>query len=231
MNEMDESSIDLTVFDLVGAHYDIGLTIGRGSQRFAMPSWWPEPPRLKYALACAREIGAIHTALLDEIHGYADGQEQSYDDLLRMICRQRLGGRIPGIQPPTIPEQGGCTSFAWRDQEGHVLVGRNYDFYPIQRIRQRIHLRPEGARPSVGMRGSVPAGRYDGVNDAGLFVCLHVVLAQQPVSPGPGIPFHLIPRILLESCSSVREDVDLITMMPHLHSFNYLIADSTAFAV
>ena len=30
------------------------------------------------------------------------------------------------------------------------------------------------------MRGSVPAGRYDGVNDAGLFVCLHVVMARQP---------------------------------------------------
>src|SRR5437868_5096801 len=119
----DDSTIDLTVFDLVGAHYDIGLTIGRASPRFALPSWWPEPPPLKYALACAREIGAIHPALLDEIHGYADGQGDSYDELLRLICRQRLGGRIPSVQ--NIPEHGGCTSLAWRAPDGHILVGRN----------------------------------------------------------------------------------------------------------
>ena len=27
---------------------------------------------------------------------------------------------------------------------------------------------------------SVPAGRYDGVNDAGLFICLHVALSDEP---------------------------------------------------
>src|SRR3954453_22231557 len=192
---MDDSSIDLTVFDLVGTHYDIGLAIGRGSPRAALPSWWPEPPPLTYALDCARAITVIHPTLIDEIHGYAEGQEQRFDELLRLICRQRLGGRIPAAQSP-MPEQGGCTSFAWRAPNGHILVGRNYDFYPIQRIRQRIHLRPDGVRPTVGMRGSVPAGRYDGVNDAGLFVCLHVVLAQHSTSARPGIPFHLVPRIL-----------------------------------
>src|SRR5262249_51349844 len=107
----------------------------------------------------------------------------------------------------------------------------NYDFHDVQRIRQRIRLKPIGSRPTLGMRGSVPAGRYDGVNDAGLFVCLHVVLSDRPQSTRPGIPFHLIPRILLETCSTLREALDLITLMPHLHSFNYLIADPTGFAV
>jgi predicted choloylglycine hydrolase len=111
------------------------------------------------------------------------------------------------------------------------MVGRNYDFHSVQRIRQRIRLRPDGSRPTVGMRGSVPAGRYDGVNDAGLFVCLHVVLSDQPQNVRPGVPFHLIPRIVLETCSTLREALDLITMTPHLHSFNYLIADPGGFAV
>ena len=55
------------------------------------------------------------------------------------------------------------------------------------------------------MRGSVPAGRYDGVNDAGLFVCLHVVLADEPNIARPGVPFHLIPRILLEACAFIDQ--------------------------
>jgi hypothetical protein len=221
------SGIDTTVFDLGGAHYDIGVAIGRASQPFTLPGWWPEPPPLDFALACSREISALHPGLLDEIRGHADGQQQSYNELLRLICRQRLGGRTAAVV--IVPEQGGCTSFAWRAPNGHVLVGRNYDFFTVQRIRQRIRLRPHGSRPTVGMRGSVPAGRYDGVNDAGLFVCLHVVLADESKVARPGIPFHLIPRILLESCASVREALDLITIMPHLHSFNYLLADPTQF--
>jgi predicted choloylglycine hydrolase len=79
------------------------------------------------------------------------------------------------------------------------------------------------------MRGSVPAGRYDGVNDARLFVCLHIVLSDEPKSLRPGVPFHLVPRILLETCTTVREALDTITMMPHMHSFNYLIADAHNF--
>ncbi len=220
------SGIDTTVFDLSGTHYDIGVAIGQASQPFVLPAWWPEPPPLDFALACGHEISALHPGLLDEIRGHADGQQQSYDELLRLICRQRLGGRVAAA---TIPEHGGCTSFAWHTPDGHILVGRNYDFFTVQRIRQRIRLRPQGSRPTVGMRGSVPAGRYDGVNDAGLFVCLHVVLADEARAAHPGVPFHLIPRILLENCASVREALDLITIMPHLHSFNYLLADPTQF--
>jgi hypothetical protein len=223
------SEIDTTTFDLEGSHYDIGVTIGRNSQQFVLPSWWPEPPPLTFADACSREIAALHPLLLDEIRGHADGQNLSYHELLRIICRQRLGGR--SLPAPVVPEAGGCTSVAWRAPNGHVLVGRNYDFHEVQRIRQRIRLKPEGSRPTVGMRGSVPAGRYDGVNDAGLFVCLHIVQCEQPQMVRPGIPFHLIPRILLECCTTVRDALDMITMVPHLHSFNYLIADPQTFAV
>jgi hypothetical protein len=223
MNEVDTS-----VFDLSGSHYEIGLTIGRNSLPFVVPSWWPAPPPLSYAESCAREIAAAHPLLIDELHGHADGQNADYEYLLRLICRQRL--RMPA-QPtiPIVPEEGGCTSFAWRAPNGHVLVGRNYDYYPVQRVRQRLRLHPEGSRPTVGMRGSVPAGRYDGVNDAGLFVCLHVVLSEQSETLRSGIPFHLIPRILLDTCGSVREALNLITILPHLHSFNYLLADSSEF--
>jgi predicted choloylglycine hydrolase len=223
------AQIDTTCFDLTGTHYEIGVMIGQRSPAFVLPAWWPEPPPLAFAEACAREIAALHPLLLDEIHGHADGQTLSYNELLRIICRQRLGGR--SVPAPVVPEAGGCTSVAWYSPEGHVIVGRNYDFHEVQRIRQRIRLKPQGSPATVGMRGSVPAGRYDGVNDAGLFVCLHIVLSQHPELVRPGVPFHLIPRLLLETCSTVNEALDIITEIPHLHSFNYLVADPHTFAV
>lgn len=97
----------------------------------------------------------------------------------------------------------------------------------LLRIRQRIRLSPERGRPSLGTRGSVPAGRYDGVNSAGLFACLHVVLADAPDRPRPGAPFHLVPRLILETCRSVREALDLIVRLPHMHPFNYTLADAS----
>jgi Predicted choloylglycine hydrolase len=103
-------------------------------------------------------------------------------------------------------------------------VGRNYDFRPIQRWRDLVGLRPEGCLASLGMMGSVPGGRYDGVNEAGLFVSLHAVMADEP-PPRPGIPFHLIPRILLERCRSAGEAVELLLRMPHMLPLNLLVAD------
>src|SRR5262249_16996127 len=121
--------------------------------------------------------------------------------------------------------EGGCSSCAVVGPDGHVRVGRNYDFHPVQQVRQRLRVRPAVGRPSLGMRGSVPGGRYDGVNDAGLFICLHVALSHEPTQPQPGLPFHLLPRLVLETCASPAQAVDLLTHVRHLHPFNYLIAD------
>jgi predicted choloylglycine hydrolase len=221
LNLVNTYALDTHTFDLGGTHYQIGYQIGRSSPLFTLPSWWPEPPPLAFAHACAQQIAACHASLIDELYGHADAQQQSFDHLLRIVCRARLGGH-----PVSVPEQGGCTSFAYRAPNGHLMVGRNYDFYPIQRIRQRIRVQPVGAQGSVGMRGSVPGGRYDGVNHAGLFVSLHIVLAEREEIVQPGIPFHLIPRLILERCQSVRQALDLLAEIPHLHSFNYLLADS-----
>ena len=75
--------------------------------------------------------------------------------------------------------------------------------------------------------GQAPGGRYDGVNDAGLFICLHVALSDEPAQPRPGIPFHLLPRLVLETCATTRQAVDLLLRARHLHPFNYLMADAS----
>ncbi|MBL8056822.1 MAG: hypothetical protein JNK29_08995 [Anaerolineales bacterium] len=215
--------LDTQAFDLAGGHYALGFAQGARTARFETPPWWPAPPDLAFAQACAAVIAEAHAPLLDELRGYADAQQLPYGDLLRGICRRSLKLRA---RAPSYPE-GGCSSYARVDAAGQVRAGHNYDFYPIQRVRQRVRLAPEIGRPSVGMRGSVPAGRYDGVNDQGLFVSLHVVLSDEPAAIRPGVPFHLLPRLALETCATTRQAVDWLTRLPHLNPFNYLLADAS----
>ncbi len=209
---------DYRVFDLRGSHFAIGQELGRANPRFSALPWWsPSPPR-DFALACASIVGDIHPPMLDEYRGYAEAQGIAYEDLLQGICRASLRQRAVG----------GCTSFAWQ-RAGRVWVGRNYDFRTIQTMRLRLRLAPDAALSTLGMQGSVPGGRYDGVNVHGLFVSLHVVMVDEPDRLVPGVPFHLVPRILLETCCTVDAALDLITRLPHLNAFNYLLADPTRF--
>ncbi len=217
--------VDYQTFDLAGPHYDLGLAQGRQTERFAVPAWWPEPPSLSFALDCARQVAELHPPLLDELHGYAEAQAIGYEDLLRGVCRRSMRLRAVMVAAPGYPE-GGCSSFAVVAADGRVLAGRNYDFHSVQRVRQRLRLRPAVGRPSVGMRGSVPGGRYDGVNDRGLFISLHVALSDEPEALRPGLPFHWLPRLVLETCADTRAAVNLLTRVRHLHPFNYLVADA-----
>ncbi len=219
--------VDDQVFDLAGTHYDLGRAQGARTERFGVPAWWPAPPPLAFARECACQIAEVHAPLLDELRGYADAQGLAFDDVLRGVCRQSMRVRaVPASrqEPLTYPE-GGCSSFAVVGADGHVRAGRNYDFHPVQLVRQRVRLRPTLGHATLGMRGSVPGGRYDGVNDAGLFICLHVALSDEPAQPRPGVPFHLLPRLVLETCASTAQAIDLLTRVRHLHPFNYLIAD------
>jgi predicted choloylglycine hydrolase len=113
--------------------------------------------------------------------------------------------------------------------DGRAIVGRNYDYWPMQVRRQRIRFAPDCcALASVGARGGVPCGRYDGINARGLFVSLHVVMTDTPSleETPPGVPFHLVGRLALELCHDVREARELLLSIPHLSAMNFLLADA-----
>ncbi|GIV96711.1 MAG: hypothetical protein KatS3mg057_1368 [Herpetosiphonaceae bacterium] len=75
------------------------------------------------------------------------------------------------------------------------------------------------------MNGGLVGGRYDGVNEYGLFVSLHKVMADRPPAYEPGIPYHLFPRLALELCANAEQAAELFLELPHLAPFNYLVAD------
>lgn len=199
--------------DLAGSPREVGEALGRLGPPFQRPPWWPPAPDPELAEACRRLVARWHPSLVEEHEGYAAAQGLDPAFLWQQVCRTSLRARPFA-----------CSAVAWRDPEGRMWVGRNYDFQPIQRIRDLVRLRPHEGLASIGMMGSVPLGRYDGVNEAGLFVSLHAVMAEEP-TPQPGIPFHLIPRILLERCRSAAEAVEALVRMPHMVPLNFLVAD------
>jgi hypothetical protein len=220
---------DYRYFDLSGTHAQAGHTLGTHDPPFATQPWWAPPALLPFTRECAAVVRSLHAPLLDEFGAYAEAQSWHVDALWQQSCRVNLKARF---------RMGGegCSSFAWRTG-GRMVVGRNYDYWPTQARRQRIRFLPSTGRASdagspgmhsyasLGARGGVPCGRYDGLNQHGLFVSLHVVMTDTPDDVRPGVPFHLVGRMALELCATAREAVELLTYIPHLSSLNYLLAD------
>jgi hypothetical protein len=106
-----------------------------------------------------------------------------------------------------------------------VLAGRTYDFYTRMRTRHLLITQPDDGYRHIAMNGGLVGGRYDGINEHGVFVALHKVMADRPDQHEPGVPYHLLPRLALQCCRTAEQAADLITHLPHLSSFNYTLAD------
>jgi predicted choloylglycine hydrolase len=215
---------DYRYFDLAGSHAMLGYELGKADGPFTMQRWWFPPPDEAFARDCAEVVRDLHPHLLDEFAAYADAQERDADALWRQCCRVHLKARIRAQESAE-----GCSTF-WRAlPDGRAIVGRNYDYWPMQTRRQRIRFSPDCCAIShVGARGGVPCGRYDGVNAHGVFVSLHVVMTDTPdaADVAPGVPFHLVARLVLEICRTAREARDVLLDIPHISSLNFLAADA-----
>lgn len=228
------------------SHADVGYALGLADPPFNVQPWWARPASAHFAQACFDGARDLHPPLADEFLAYADAQRLDPKPLWQKCCRVNLKAHIKATESdlPSLFWRGaggevsgeGCSTFAiylptphGPGAEGEVaLVGRNYDYWPMQTRRQRIRFVPNAhAYASIGARGSVPCGRYDGMNAYGLFASLHVVMTDNPDEDEvkPGLPFHLIVRMALELCRTAREAADLLLHLPHLSSLNYLLAD------
>ena len=170
------------------------------------------PSQLSFAQDCLEVVCNYHPPLLDEFEGYAEGLGVPLHSLIEMLSFGMEG-------PP-----GHCSAFAWRGPDG-MIVGRNCDFFHWATTRHLIHAKPDIYYATVGINDGLLGGRRDGVNERGLVVALANVTTKRPASVRPRVVFHLVPRILLETCATAREAVMLTRDMPHLLSYAFLIAD------
>ncbi len=210
-----ELDADYRVFDLRGDHYAIGYEMGRRAPMRVVRSWREQHDELAFARSCVEQVSRFHPALPEELWGYAAGQGLSREEVLSHFSLNLPEGTL-----------GGCTTLARRLPDGHVLIARNYDFLHSQRQRYLRHVAPCGYPASLGTQAGLIGSCYDGVSGHGLFVALHLIHARMAEAVPPGVPYHLIPRILLETCKSAREAAARLCEMPHLFPFNYMVADS-----
>jgi len=211
-----EKAADYRYLKLAGTHLEMGQKLADEIGRFVSPPEGKARPltlsQITFAEECWDVISSFHPTLLDEYEGWAEALDLEMDALLGML--------IMGIEGTNLR----CSSFALCRQ-GRTIVGRNYDFFYWARLRYLIAAQPEAYYATLGMNDGLLSGRHDGVNQHGLFVALHGVGSRAAERVEPGVVFHLIPRILLETCATAEEAVMMAQEMPHLSGFNYTIVD------
>lgn len=210
------SSPGVRVFE--GSYYDIGLRMGATLRTLQVPQ--ADDEMVGLASSCEDLVKEIYPPILDKVEGMIEGGAlRSRDFKAFFYARDAL---------PQI----GCTNLAvlpFYTRDGSLIVARNYDwYYHSQEWRELRRLSLEGAFRSLSVTHHW-AGSPDGLNDQGLGVFLAVLPQQQPVEPG--LQWHLITDIMLDTCRDVGDARDFITSVPHLGAFNYLIADSQGQAV
>lgn len=196
---------------LIGSPSEIGYYLASVLQRVASPfrsSAWEHD--LAFLAECAAIIRHTHSALWDELAAFADAFDAPAE-------------RSLFLRAAALPQA--CSAVAWQHSSGQIFVGRNYDFYINMPTRDLLSTSSSYGYQHIGMNGGLVGGRYDGINQHGLFVGLHKVMADRQEHLQPGVPFHLLPRLALDLCTSTAEVISLFRELPQLSSFNYTVAD------
>jgi len=195
-----------------GTYYEIGYRLGRGLATLDIPE--SDGQGSEFAAQCEAIVKEIYPPILDKVEGFIEGCGLSAHDFKTYFYTR--GG------PPQI----GCTNLAImppHTKEGFLLLGGNYDwFYSAGEWREVRVIQPQGAHSHISVTHHW-AGSPDALNERGVAVLLSV-LPEREVKK-PGLQWHLVIDILMETCSRLEEAREFITSVPHLRAFNYLIAD------
>ncbi|MEC0370585.1 C45 family autoproteolytic acyltransferase/hydolase [Paenibacillus chibensis] len=207
-NLLEEQSADYQAYTVSGSHEEIG-------RQTALQGRFPingpmvlTPEQREYAHKCRDLVEEIYPEIIEECRGYAAALDLTEDQWLWHL---------------TLGVQGGCSAIALLTPEG-MLVGRNYDYYYFENRRHLIQTRPEKGYSHIGMHEGLIGGRFDGLNEHGLFVSFNGA-GQHPDPAQPGMSFHLIVRYLLETCRSAEEALKRLLKLPVKEPKSYFLAD------
>lgn len=187
-NAAKEREADYQVYAAAGTHREIGvITAQKGSGlMYADPALSAEQRR--YAERCRDIVGRIYPEMLEEFNCYAQGLGLEEDSMLWHY---------------TLGVEGGCSGIAVRTPD-EMVVARNYDFYYFESRRHLIYTRPDRGYSHIGMHEGLVGGRFDGMNEKGLYVSFNGA-GQHPNPSVPGMSFHLIVRYVLEKCADAYD--------------------------
>lgn len=232
-----EREAEYQVYEVRGTPEEIGRRIAE-----RRPSYWGPPletlsrEQMVFAHTCAELAGREHPPLLEEalatVEAFGRPPEEALVwfsvDLTERPGHPRTPAPPQDSPPSACPSPpSSCSTLAVLTPDG-PLVGRNYDFFYWATIRHVVTALPRrpGLLEHVGSFDGVLGGRYDGLNEAGLWVSLHAVRSPTPSRRRPGLFGAHVTRVLLETCRTAAEAADRLEALPHLSSYAYLLADA-----
>ena len=193
---------------LIGSYYEIGIFYGKLLNNYGFNLKSIPQKRVDFAVKTIEQIESFYPEILDEIKGLSEATTIDFDQLCGFLF--------------VLPEKEiGCTNFAVTDGN-QTFLGRNYDWYYSKKKHARsFYTNASGSFGNIG-QSTIFLGREDGMNEQGLAVAMNGIFG----SRGPGIPFWIAIRYLLDKCSNVNNAVDFLTSITHHRTTNFILTDT-----
>ena len=198
-----------------------GLLLKRSG--FTLPP--PDEKMLRFAKQCEEIVGQYMPELLEELHGVAEGAEIDYGAIMTLTT-------TASFDLEEVPSCAVVAVMPERTVSGRMIVGRNYDMFEDVSKEGATTYRtyPEGHYASIG-NCDIWVGRWDGLNEASLFIGTTALSLSKPKPALPGPIGWFIGRHILDHCATVDEAVEFVRSLPCTGSGGRLIADSSSKAV
>lgn len=202
-----------------GSHYQYGLLQGKKLKQSPIlvnrAKQWQTRRKHHFVTQTDRAIDLLKHYLprmCDEIEGLAEALEWSFDQAVREFAGYYLE-----------IGKSGCSIMT-----GDDYLVRNYDSHPSGYEGRYLFYYPsDGGYATIGASMQI-TGRIDGLNERGLAMGYNFT---NRIGSGDGFICNMIGRIILESCATVTEAVDLLRDIPHRTSFSYVLIDQTGSSV
>jgi len=152
----------------------------------------------------------------EEIRAIADEADVPYELLAALNATSRLA----------------CTTVAARDADGHVLMGRNADFFSIgigERAMLVVVRTGDSGQPTVGVNLLGMVGCFTGINAAGVAFGNMVIFNAAGMRHRPeGLPIQIAMRRAAERTRSAGEMAGILRLQNHAAPMNVMVADATS---
>jgi isopenicillin-N N-acyltransferase like protein len=162
---------------------------------------------------------------VEELSGIADGAGVDRDDILAINVRTEVmySARVRNALAQPAPDE--CSVFAQVADDGHVIVGQNWDWAPFAaETVVALQAFPDDGPSFVTVVEAGLLAKY-GVNSDGLAVMTNALACTEDEGEA-GVPYHVMLRGLLD-CSSTEDGVRRLEKASRASSANYLLADQS----